>query len=439
MLVESTMPDAGPARTPADDHPERGEVWVDAAPAPRRMDRALWLIAVVYVVASFVAGPVAPGSPSAVAHWKLGPLYLGRPIVTWGDPPHYLAAVSSLIEDGDLDLRDNYEQARAGDWDVGTRFRGADLDRHVETDRAGRQLSFHAPFLPLVLATVAWPFRGTEWVESIDIWFTIAVTLVGLAWCARAGGFTPAWLVALGLATPLWVYARDLSTEAFQAVAWGALLVVQNPIALAAVAIGGVLLKVSFAIVPLTLGAVVFVAGERRRGGVLVLASLVAVAIAIATAQYVFRDADHFSLFHLAGHVVGRPATFRPRWDGVVGLLLDPENGLLPFCPFVLLGIPALIADRRLFVPALAFFLLHASYSGWRAGSGVSARYLIPMLPVLVLAVARVRPRGTLSGVLVAYSAVVAAIAGLLPVAAYDKTPWGMVAFLWQRMGLLFP
>jgi hypothetical protein len=400
--------------------------------------RALLLIAVVYVLSSLVAGPVAPGARSAVAHWQLGPIQLGRPIVTWGDPPHYLVVVASLVEDGDLDLRNNYDQARAGDWDVGTRFRGADLDRHVEADGAGRQRSIHSPFLPLLLAAVAWPFRGTEWVESVCIWFTIAVTLWGLGWCARLEGFAPAWLVALGLATPLWVYARDVSTEPYQAAAWSALLVLRHPLAVAGVVIAAVLLKIPFVLVPLALGAVALARGDRRAGLVLVAASVVAIVVAVGAAQWVFRDADHFSLFHIAGHLNPRPATFRPRWDGVVGLLLGPENGLLLFCPFLVLAVPALTKDARLLVPALAFFLFHASYSGWRAGSGVSARYLVPMLPVLVLAVARSRPRGLLVGLLVAYGAVIAAIAGVLPVAAYDKTPWGMIAFLTQRIGALF-
>jgi hypothetical protein len=411
--------------------------WRDVTPARRPLTHraAVLLIALVWGLASLVAGPVVPGTPSPTAHWKADPIYLGRPITTWGDPPHYLATVNSLVADGDLDLRNNYDRARADEWDVGTRFRGSDLDRHVETDLQGRQLSFHSPYLPLLLAPAAWPFRGTEWVESVCIWVTLAAILLGLAWWGRVAGLPPSWLVALCLATPLWVYARDVYTEPYQALAWGALLVLRDPLVLFAITVGAVLLKIPFAVVPLALGAVLAWRGDRRRGALLIGASVLAVLIAFATAQYVFLDSDHFSLFHLGGKLRRPDAMFRLRIDGVFGLLFSPENGLLPFCPFLLLGLPALRRDALLAVPALGYFLLHATYSGWTAGAGFSARYLIPMLPVLVLAVSRARPRGWLTGALVGYSAVFAVIAGLLPVAAYDKTPWGMLTFLAQRIG----
>ena len=410
--------------------------WV---PVPRAGGgRALALIGAVYVLGSLVAGPVFPGRPSTVAHWRLGPIYLGRPIVTWGDSPHYLVMVHSLVDDGDLDLRDDYDRARAGGFEVGTRFRGFDLDRHVETDRRDRQLSFHSPFLGMLLAPLAWPWRGGEWVESVCIWGTLALTLLGIVWCARLDEFDARWLAALAFATPLAVYARDVGTEPVQATAWVGLLVLESPLALAALTVGAILMKATFAVVPMALGVVLVLQGERRRGLVLVAATLAGVAIAIAFAQWLYRDADHFSLLHLAG---AHMYPSRTRWafhpEGFVGLLFGPENGLLPFCPFLVLGAVALVKDARLFVPALLFFLLHANYGGWRAGSGVSARYLVPMLPVLVLAVARARPRGRLAAVLLAYSGAVCGLAALLPVAAYDKTPWGMIEFLWQRVGLI--
>jgi hypothetical protein len=172
---------------------------------------------------------------------------------------------------------------------------------------------------------------------------------------------------------------------------------------------------------------------------VLIAAAIAALGIAIGFAQWLFRDADHFSLLHLAGrHMIPSPTRWAFHPEGIVGLLFDPENGLLPFCPFLALGAVALVKDARLFMPAVVFLLLHASYGGWRAGSGVSARYLVPMLPVLGLAVARARPRGRLPALLLAYSGVVCGLAALLPVAAYDKTPWGMLRFLWRRIGLAF-
>jgi len=382
---------------------------------------------------------VVPGRPSETAHWRLGPVYLGRPIVTWGDPPHYLVMVNSLIEDGDLDLGNNYDQARDGDWDVGTRFRGTDLDRHIEIDRRGRALSFHPPWLPATLAALVYPLRGTEWVESACIWLTLAATLTGLAWCFRLAGFTPGWIAALALATPLWTYARDVGVEPLHAVAWIALLAFPHPVVLAVTSFAAVLLRPTFVIVPVALAAVLWVQGERRRAAALVGATGLALVVAVAGAQYEFRDAEHFDWLHFPGnHHLARSFGFRTHVPGVVGLLLDPQDGLLAFCPFVVLGFTTLRKDARLLIPALAYFGFIASYASWRAGSGMSARYLIPMLPVLVLAVARARPRGPFTWALVGYSAVVATIGGLLPVAVYDKTPVGIVRFLAPRIAALF-
>jgi hypothetical protein len=226
-------------------------------------------------------------------------------------------------------------------------------------------------------------------------------------------------------------------TEPYQATAWAALLLFRHPVAVAAAAIAGVMLKLPFMFVPLGLGAVALVRGEWRQAAVLFGSTVIGTLLAIALVQYVFHDADHFNLFHLENHLTPRAGRFRMWGRGIQPLLLDPENGLLPFCPFLVLGFVAFWRDPRLWVPAFATMFFYGSYGGWRAGSGVSARYFIPMLPVLVLAVSRARPRGLVTGALVAYSAVIAAIGGLLPVAAYDKTPWGMIQFLVDRLPLL--
>ncbi len=351
------------------------ETYVDLPPVrSRSRARTFLAIVLVYALSSLLAGPVVPGRPSETAHWKLGPVYLGRPIVTWGDPPYFLVMVNSLIEDGDLDLGNNYDQARDGDWDVGTRFRGTDLDRHVEIDREGHALSFHPPWLPAVLAALVCPLRGSEWVESACIWLTLAATLAGLGWCFRLAGFTPGWIAVLALATPLWAYARDVGTEPLHAVAWIALLAFPHPAMLAVASGAGVLLKPTFVPVPMALAAVLWWQGDRRRAAVLVGATGLALVVAIAVAQYEFRAADHFDWLHVTGnHHVQHSGGFRLRVPGFVGLLLDPQDGLLAFCPFLVLGFPALRKDARLLVPALAYFGLIATYAGWRAGSDFSS------------------------------------------------------------------
>ena len=153
----------------------------------------------------------------------------------------------------------------------------------------------------------------------------------------------------------------------------------------------------------------------------------IAFVIIIATVQFVFRDVDHFSLLHSGVHgytVFGWPVT------GTVGLLFGPEAGLLVFFPYLAWGLWAFRKGGDRYLPAIVFFLVHASYQHWAGGTGFSARYLVPMLPVMVLAVAETRPRGWLFKTAIAYSLCWGFLAGLLPAIVYDRTPWGVVEYL---------
>lgn len=72
-----------------------------------------------YVLSTLVAGPVAPETASTVAHWKLGPISLERPIATWGDSSRHLAAVNSLgvpasVRAGLYSTRSSGNSMRAG-------------------------------------------------------------------------------------------------------------------------------------------------------------------------------------------------------------------------------------------------------------------------------------------------------------------------------------
>src|SRR5689334_14565569 len=57
--------------------------------------------------------------------------YLGWARVLTGDEPHYLVLVNSVLNDHDLDLRNNYESVLEGSEQAGARFRFSNLDHHV--------------------------------------------------------------------------------------------------------------------------------------------------------------------------------------------------------------------------------------------------------------------------------------------------------------------
>ena len=61
--------------------------------------------------------------------WVIRP---GLPLITSGDEPHYLTLLHSLIEDGDFDVKNNYDEAARGGRQSGIRRAGRpQTDRHV--------------------------------------------------------------------------------------------------------------------------------------------------------------------------------------------------------------------------------------------------------------------------------------------------------------------
>src|SRR5262249_23622276 len=148
-----------------------------------------------------------------------GRVVWGSPRVYSGDEPHYLVMINSLIEDGDLDLSNNYQSVHEGSFQAGLRFRAKPLDHHVAyyvngkynkwdelfewgTDDKGRivprprpdldeslaveageypEYGAHPPGLALLIAPFLLPFRGTYRVESAAVLFsTVAVFLLAL-------------------------------------------------------------------------------------------------------------------------------------------------------------------------------------------------------------------------------------------------------------------
>src|SRR5438270_13998221 len=121
------------------------------------------------------------------------------------DEPHYLLLINSLLNDGDLDLANNYAHVHAGGQDAGMVWAGGRmLDHHTVLPIDGRRVDWHTfyPFpttqwetdaegvvhptpapgvappppgtpeysihqygVAFLLAPVLWPFRGTTWLE----------------------------------------------------------------------------------------------------------------------------------------------------------------------------------------------------------------------------------------------------------------------------------
>ncbi|HSR69249.1 MAG TPA: hypothetical protein VLU25_15035 [Acidobacteriota bacterium] len=400
--------------------------------------------ALLFFISTWVHFP--PPDPQAVEGWPLldiGPVALGPPWVLSGDSPHYLLMARSLAEDGDLDLADDYQSARRGGGQAGHLLRGRALDPHAERDDRGRLLPTHAPALSLVLALLSWPLAFSLWFEPWCIWLNMCAALACLAWMAKrlpqaapdVGGWRTHPVMLLAFATPFWCYSRDLWTEPWTALAWLGLLFLKHPAALLAAGLAGTLIKYPFALVPAAMGAWALWRGRRSRATALLASSALGLAAGVGLTQWIYRDfSDHFSLFHSGIH-----ARFDWPFEGMAGLLLSPESGLLFFFPILLWPLAGLLggnhasrpqssASRREAIWGLAaFFLVHAAYEDWGGGTGFSARYLVPALPLLLL-YGRERlafPRLYLATLL--YSVFWAVVGGMAPALVYERSPWGVL------------
>jgi hypothetical protein len=309
-----------------------------------------------------------------------------------GDEPHYLVMAQSLWRDHDLDLRNEY------DGEAWAEFVPGPLRPHWGAPRAdGRPYPAHSPGLPLLLAP-AYAALGREGCVLLMALLAAAAALVCRRLAVQLTGSEAAAAVAFVAAAgpPLFFYSFHLYTEAPSALVaggslalllgapgpWGAALA-----ALCAAALPWLHVKMIPAAVALGLMALV-----RLRGRA--LAAFLAVAGAAAAAFFLY----YASVFGLASPLAlygGVPADAQVlTWRVLPGLLLDRSFGLLPIAPVFLLALAGLpsVAGRREAWPhaivALAVLAPLLSWRMWWGGQCPPARFLVPMVPFLAVAVA---------------------------------------------------
>jgi hypothetical protein len=153
------------------------------------------------------------------------------------------------------------------------------------------------------------------------------------------------------------------------------------------------------------------------------------------------------SFRELAGH--GLFGIGLPRPSILGRLLLDPSKGLLVLSPLLLL-VPAGLAEarRRLAPPAfltlilvpLAMFLTYGGYPNWHGGFTVGARYLVGVLPFLLLPLAFLRWGPVTSALAGASVAAVTLTTLVFPfVPPGFPLPWGSFAAPLLAKGLVAP
>lgn len=357
------------------------------------------------------------------------------PRVHIGDEGHYLVMINSLISDGDLDLADNYASVHRGGLAAGRNAAGHDLDHHtkwyagnrlvawhdifvmphgpwkhdaeghpVPTLRADaslgdappREYSWHPPGLPMLLATVLWPLARTRWVEAAALLCTGLATLGGMLffrWLVQeyAASNDAAWLATAVtfLCTPAWHYGRTLFCEPYLlalAVAAYALALRASWYGAAGTSIAlGFLMKPPFALLAAPLMLHAWLNGQSIMVRMTHLARLALPIIAAIAALEVMNR-------RMFGGWFRSPIRWESSYfsEGVVGLLVSSQHGLLTFAPAVVVAgaaWPRFLREHRrdavvLLSACAGWFCLMAAWVAWHGGACYGPRMIMPIMPL---------------------------------------------------------
>jgi hypothetical protein len=269
-----------------------------------------------------------------------------------GDEPHYLLAAESIVEDGDVDVRDEYAERAYSD------FYPYELRRHGRMTE-GRLNEPHGIGFPLLIAP-AYALAGAKGVELFLA--AIAALAVALAYRLALRVAPDPWAlgaaVAVGLSPPFLAYGSAVYPElaAGAALAGAALLAlrlrqrVTRPDAFTCFALLGALPWLGTKFVPagVVIGALAVRALWRAPRRTLAVGavelSLFSVALYVA-----FNEALYGGPTPYAADVPGEGATeadspggYLERSYRLVALFLDREYGLLRWAPVFVLAFAGL-------------------------------------------------------------------------------------------------
>jgi hypothetical protein len=277
-----------------------------------------------------------------------------------GDEPHYLLAAESIVEDADVDVKDEYAE-RAYE-----RFYPYELDRHgSETD--GRLNEPHGVGFPLLIAP-AYAVAGAHGVElflaaiaaiAVVLGYLLAVRVVPDPWAIGAA-------LAVGLSAPFVAYGSAVYPElsAAAALAGAALLAarleerVRRRTAFGCFALLGALPWLGTKFVPAGLVIGLFAIRSLTRGRRRTLAiGSVELALFSAALYVALNEALYDGPTPYAADDEGETATdasfpggYLERSYRLVALFTDRDYGLLRWAPVFLLafvGLWMLIRSRR--------------------------------------------------------------------------------------------
>jgi hypothetical protein len=277
-----------------------------------------------------------------------------------GDEPHYLLAAKSLVEDGDVDLKDEYAERSYAS------FYPYELDPHgSETD--GRLRETHGVGFPLLIAP-AYAIAGPVGVELFLA--ALAALAVALAYLLALRAVPDPWALgaaaAVGLSPPFLAYGTAVypALAAAAALTGAALLAlrleqqVSRKAAFGCFAALGTLPWLGPKFIPAGIVVGVFAARALLRARRRTLALGASEAAAFSVALYIaFNEALYNGPTPYSAGSTGQTATgadsagdYLERTDRLVTLFIDPSHGLLRWAPLFALafvGLWILYRSRR--------------------------------------------------------------------------------------------
>ena len=340
-----------------------------------------------------------------------------------GDEPHYLMITQSIVADHDLDLENNYANNDA-------RLFGRDrleMGPHAIRDRQGHLESVHDVGLPWLLvppyvaaqtlAQATSPallarFRMDRGLFAYSLLglVLIALTAAGVGLLAHAtvrdtGRRDAALLVCVAAISPpivshaFLVFPEVIALFVTSLVVWYALdgPREEDPFTLfmVAAALGflpWVHRKYTFYVV----GLIFLIVWERREYLRRMSLRQRAAALALCTVPVVAFFLWTWSRWGTLGgpQMVDRvPFSVEAFKNGLVGLMVNRQSGLLSYAPLYWIAPASWILTWRrtwpLLVPALLLYIPMAAYVVWWSGFAPAARYITPIAPLCLVAMAR--------------------------------------------------
>jgi hypothetical protein len=338
-------------------------------------------------------GPVAT-STIAFAFFALVGRYLPGPAGPQGDEPHYLLIAESLIRDGDIDLKNQFDESAY------SKFTSGRLEPHTAPRSPKDKLyAIHTPGLAALVAPgyALLGYTGARLIVSGVV--ALAVGLLVISSKALFGTSSALFVfLAATFASPLPVYANSVfpDSAAMLSVAATLACLVQMGSSLL------VLSSLSIATLPwlhprfvplaflLALSITLRVEFAWRRVLVIWVPLFAALGLLLFHFKVLFGNA---SLSAAYGPGFSSDVSITRAPYGALALLLDRQFGLLLFAPLLLLSLAGLGAlwkrDRLLagltFSTILGLLVTGGSFSMWWGGASAPARFLIAAVPAMLL------------------------------------------------------